>query len=270
MPSQRITRLCAYCRTEFFPLLSQVKIGWGKFCSARCRLDALQRQAAERLVERFWSHVQKKDDPDSCWPWTAARDLHGYGLFRTGSTTDGSRHSMRASVFALEMQLGRPLAPDMKACHTCDNPPCVRNDGEQSHLFEGTTRDNNRDSQLKGRKASAKVSPEQVLEIRRRRSDGESYSSLMKAFDLQRLTIFRICTGRTWAVIEDTDDAAILPGGMPRGEQRAGAKLTSEQVVSIRQRHAQGATYVALAAEFGIGQRTVGKIVKRQKWTHIP
>jgi hypothetical protein len=39
---------------------------------------------------------------------------------------------------ALEQKLGRPIAPGMKALHSCNNPPCIN----QDHLREGTQREN--------------------------------------------------------------------------------------------------------------------------------
>jgi hypothetical protein len=43
---------------------------------------------------------------------------------------------------------GRPLRPGEFACHSCDNPPCVRPD----HLFAGNNDINMADMILKGRK----------------------------------------------------------------------------------------------------------------------
>lgn len=220
-------------------------------------------------LARFWSHVQKSDDATSCWIWTASRDQNGYGVFRIGSVIDGSRRQVKASRFALEEQLGHPLGAAMQACHTCDNPPCVRNDGEYGHLFEGTAGDNNRDAQLKGHLHRAKVTPDGVREIRRRRSTGESYVSLMQAFGIDRLALYRICTGRTWDVVPGTEESPIFSGGTPRGEHRAWAKLNADLVRVIRQEGRRRTPYVVLSREFGVSPSTIGKIIRREKWAHI-
>jgi len=47
-----------------------------------------------------------------------------------------------AHRLSLELALGRPLAPGMLACHTCDNPGCIR----PSHLYEGSPRANHQDA----------------------------------------------------------------------------------------------------------------------------
>lgn len=38
----------------------------------------------------------------------------------------------------LEFKMGRPLAPGMYACHTCDTPGCIN----PEHLYEGTQSQN--------------------------------------------------------------------------------------------------------------------------------
>ena len=89
----------------------------------------------------FESKVDRTTTPDGCHTWTGATDRDGYGFF-----SDRQRLT-RAHRWALEQSLGRSLPPELFACHTCDNPPCVR----VEHLFVGTVTDNNRDTIAKGR-----------------------------------------------------------------------------------------------------------------------
>jgi HNH endonuclease len=94
--------------------------------------------------ERFWSHVNKNGS--GCWLWTANCNKSGYGNFRIGSRSDGSRRLIGAHVWAFQEKYGK--VPEGKVvCHTCDNPPCVR----YSHLFAGTYLDNFLDMIVKGR-----------------------------------------------------------------------------------------------------------------------
>jgi len=76
-----------------------------------------------------------------CLEWMRARLPRGYGRLRRNG------RMQQATRVSLEMKLGRPLAPDTMACHTCDNPVCIR----PEHLFEGTGEDNMRDMTSKGR-----------------------------------------------------------------------------------------------------------------------
>ncbi len=54
------------------------------------------------------------------------------------------------------------------------------------------------------------------------------------------------------------------------GERNGRAKLTTEQVVEIRQRRAAGVTLVELATTYGITSALVSRIARRLAWTHVP
>jgi hypothetical protein len=61
------------------------------------------------------------------------------------------------------------------------------------------------------------------------------------------------------------------PERLHRGETSASARLTSADVVSIRQRHvAGGVTYRDLLKEFGVHEGTIGRIVRGETWRHLP
>lgn len=81
------------------------------------------------------------EDGDYCLEWTRARNHNGYGRVQWGG------HVELAHRCSLEVKLERPLLPGMWALHTCDNPPCIR----QEHLFEGTPKENTDDMTAKQR-----------------------------------------------------------------------------------------------------------------------
>jgi hypothetical protein len=80
------------------------------------------------------------DAATGCWEWQGRKNDNGYGML----TVDGVETYAHRHFFALEHG---PIPEGMKACHTCDNPPCVN----PAHLFLGTTRDNAVDASAKGR-----------------------------------------------------------------------------------------------------------------------
>lgn len=90
--------------------------------------------------ERFYQKVNKTTD---CWIWVGARDPQGYGRF--GTREEGIFKSRLAHRIAWFLEYGD--YPKLHACHSCDNPSCVR----PSHLFEGSDADNMRDMRNKGR-----------------------------------------------------------------------------------------------------------------------
>jgi hypothetical protein len=59
-------------------------------------------------------------------------------------------------------------------------------------------------------------------------------------------------------------------GTMPVGVRSGTAKLTPEQVLQLRIDYAVGeGSQRKLAAKYGVSQRTVNRIVRRQTWTHV-
>lgn len=59
-------------------------------------------------------------------------------------------------------------------------------------------------------------------------------------------------------------------GRTTQGERSASAKLTTAQVLAIRERSAaREKTHAALAREYGVSHSTIGDIVGRRRWTHI-
>jgi hypothetical protein len=56
----------------------------------------------------------------------------------------------------------------------------------------------------------------------------------------------------------------------PRGEHHRSAKLTAEKVRKIRSEREKGRTYQSLADEYGVDQSSIGAVVKRENWKHVP
>lgn len=146
--------------------------------------------------ERFWEKVDE-GAPDECWEWTARRHKQGYGLL---SEWDGSRRSrLLAHRVSWEIANG-PIPAGLCVLHRCDNPPCVN----PRHLFLGTQVDNNLDRHLKGRTACgenaprARLSAEDVREIRRRCSAGESRQAVGKEFGICHRHVGSIVRRELW------------------------------------------------------------------------
>lgn len=84
------------------------------------------------LEERFYSRIDYdglvptlRPDLGACHLWTASRDSDGYGMFRAGSLTDGSRRLEKAHRLAWELEHG--AIPDgLTVDHLCFVRHCVR------------------------------------------------------------------------------------------------------------------------------------------------
>lgn len=143
---------------------------------------------------RFWAKVDRVNGPvmyehlGQCWPWTG-RKTGQYGRFA----------GMRAHRVSLELSTGKPLG-DLLALHRCDWPPCCR----PSHIYAGTASDNGKDMADRARSCwgernlYAKLSAEQVQDIRKLYESGDSYRDLATTFSVTPKTIRNIIGGKTW------------------------------------------------------------------------
>ena len=155
-------------------------------------------------VDAFWSKVRK----ESCWIWTAAINEKGYGVVGVGGVTK------KAHRVAWEIANG-PIKHGACVLHRCDNPPCCN----PAHLFLGSRADNNADMLAKGRKkvggtvtpvaacayrrgsehGMSKLTPTIVIEMRRDRAGGMSYSLIAKKYGVVISAAFKACTKKTWS-----------------------------------------------------------------------
>jgi hypothetical protein len=162
---------------------------------------------------RFWAKVDQSD-PDGCWLWTAARDRDGYGHFKFEG------RMWRAPRWIFNHTNPTPLADDEMVRHTCDNPPCVRPD----HLVRGDVvanmadqlgRDRNAHGDRHGarlhpetvrrgtRNAAARLTDENVIDIRRRYAAGETQMTLASAFAVSQPLISQIVRRKVWTHLEE-------------------------------------------------------------------
>jgi hypothetical protein len=125
--------------------------------------------------DNFWSRVTRGSDTD-CWEWQGAVTSSGYGnLSWNGVPVQAHRVAYYLANGGIALQTGFRLEGKAKrykrfVLHRCDNRLCCN----PLHLFLGSMRANLLDAYKKQRKvqpqsnhANAKLTPAQVLEIRR-------------------------------------------------------------------------------------------------------
>lgn len=184
----------------------------------------------------FKAHLWTPIPWTGCWQWTGSVTA-GEGRARCGDAHGKNRPAAR--VF-YEHYIG-PIPAGMNVCHRCDNPGCVNPD----HLFLGTQKDNMQDSAKKGRRpktnkkasgsanAMARLSEQQVSEIRRAIDAGVSLYTLSKVYGVSASTVLFIARGETWKGVSPAD------GGTPaeiharmkaaRGDVYRGAEDTGKR-----------------------------------------
>ena len=152
----------------------------------------------------LWDRVQV-GAPNDCWPWTGTVRPNGYGSFSLNGRT--------VSTHRLAYRLATGVDPGrLVVRHRCDNPRCCN----PAHLELGTFAQNTRDMHERGRwcdrKGSnhplAKLSEQQVLEIRRRRMAGERGVYLAAVFVVSPPTITRLAKNKGWTHVQDEARAA--------------------------------------------------------------
>jgi hypothetical protein len=119
----------------------------------------------------------------------------------------GRKIWLRAPRVAYLLTFG--LVPEeVLICHRCDNPSCVR----PEHLFLGTPQQNSHDMSQKGRQRTrilpseqyprAKLSAEQVREIRRCLAKGERQCDLARAYGISANSLHDIAKVHTWKGVQ--------------------------------------------------------------------
>lgn len=137
----------------------------------------------------FWQQAAVTSNPEKCWEWQRSCNPNGYGLSRM--KIDGKQW-MLASRVSYYFYYGKD-PQDLFVCHKCDNRKCIN----PHHLFLGTALDNSKDM-WKKRRGSAKLTPENVKKVKQMLRDGETHSSIGKAFNVKSSTISKINTGKHW------------------------------------------------------------------------
>ena len=140
------------------------------------------------LEERFWEKVGKRG-PLECWPWLAATDSNGYGVFR-------GRHSRfaKAQRQAYELCVG-PIPEGMHVLHKCDNTHCVN----PGHLFLGTPTDNMQDCKKKGRMGRKnKLCFDDANNIRKAITSGQSRYAIAAQYTISLSTIRDVWLKKVW------------------------------------------------------------------------
>lgn len=154
------------------------------------------------LAELFWAKVEKSE---GCWLWRGTVTAKGYGQVRVNNRLR-SAHRV-----AWELEHGE-IPDGLHVLHECDVRNCVR------HIYLGTNAQNVADKVARGRTTKgrsapipaiqgirhprAKVTEEQVREIRERRQKGEWLKYLAAEFGLSTRQISGIARRETWQHLE--------------------------------------------------------------------
>ena len=137
----------------------------------------------------FLAYVMNKG-PDDCWEWLGWMS-DGYGYFSAGGK------NYRAHRIAYYLKYGND-PNELCVLHCCDNPICCN----PEHLFLGTHQDNMQDAARKGRQNgrnnNAKLTENNVREIKKLLHRNLPGVDIAKKFNVSIATITDIQLQRTW------------------------------------------------------------------------
>jgi hypothetical protein len=130
-----------------------------------------------------------------CWEWQGYIDKHGYGKITIDGYPSLAHRASWQSCFG-------DINDGLLVCHKCDNRKCVN----PNHLFLGTPKENSLDMFAKGRApvvigerhGSAKLTENQVIDIRRRYKAGAVQRTLAKEYGVNPMAINKIVHNKTW------------------------------------------------------------------------
>jgi hypothetical protein len=182
-------------------LLARVKRG---FCEKHYRrfmrhgdpLTVVSRQH----VRRPFIEAAVRSSTDKCIIWPFAKS-DGYGFINEDDGTTTNSHRM-----VCRLAHGEPPTSEHQAAHSCGNRSCCN----PRHIRWATREENHADKKLHGtqpcgeRMHNAKFKTADILEMRRRRSAGESLKSIAASFGAHRSHVSRVARGELWAHITDT------------------------------------------------------------------
>jgi len=211
------------------------------------------------VLNRFWKKVDIKlhengnYDWDACWEWTAGKSDAGYGGFSLYGKP------IRAHRFMYTCYNG-PIGTGLYVCHSCDNPSCVN----PSHLWEGTSQQNDQDKVAKGRSLPGELNPASkildeeipyILELTLSYTDEE----IGDMYDVRANTINCIRLGKTHSSLTN-----IVYAG-PKYKV-----FTIEQVKAIKTRlRDTDDSCPKIAKDYGVTRKTINNIQTEKYWAHI-
>jgi len=212
------------------------------------------------IINRFFNKVDKQLD---CWIWTAST-RSGYGAFKVfGKTQSAHRISW-------EVHNNRSVPEGKLVCHKCNNKLCVN----PEHLYIGTYSDNSKDAVQAGvrnsykyacgeKAGTAKLTQANILKIVKLHEQGLSHKEIAKKFKVGTCTIGNILRGESWKHINRKVFKHFTK------KKTKNPKLSTEDVLIIRQLAKEGISFTQLADKFNVNYSTIRDIVYFKTWKYV-
>lgn len=148
-------------------------------------------------------------DPSRCWNWKASVGGPGYGNWY--HELDGFKKAGTAHRRAYALFFGHP--GNLQINHKCGNRRCCN----PNHLYAGTAKENHEDTirhgrhvppprkignQVKNQYGQNRLTPDDVIEIRRLRESGISGRFLAAKYNISEDCVCKIYKRKNWAWLD--------------------------------------------------------------------
>lgn len=139
-------------------------------------------KCSNKLAAKMCFSIKKRKS--GCWEWTGYTNNNGYGVVRDYGRGNQLVHRAMYAWYNGEFD------PEKWVLHTCDNRKCCN----PKHLYLGTAVENAKDRDTRQR-TFVKLTADDVIQVRKRHSEGESQSSIARSFGVSQPQICGIVNG---------------------------------------------------------------------------
>ncbi len=262
---------------------SDIPKRWAKhitiaFCKREKEKFYIHRAIKKYGVDSFViSEVQKFNDEKECdeaevyWIkfFNSRNKDFGYNLTDGGEGCLGRKVSEKTRKKMIEKATGRKHTEETKEKLRKINTgkrlsPEAREKASQANLGKIISQEQRiKISRATKGKKKQLLTKEQVIEIRRLyEEENWSQAQIARFFNIKQRNVSFVATYRTWKDLNWKDNIV--------GENHPHAKLTTEDVISIRKKYKSGKhSSLELAKIYKICKGTVMDIIKRKKWKHV-
>lgn len=216
-------------------------------------------------INKIFTKIQKTT---SCWLWTGACDINGYGIFNMYNKC------WRVHRLSYIIHYGN-FNQKMCILHKCDIRNCVN----PNHLFIGTRQDNHRDMHNKnrypcgedhGNSTISEVEVRQLL-IEIYNYKFNSIQEVCEVYKIGKEVVHSILNGKTWKHITNQlyvplDELKKRVICSKSGEYNSNCKLSLQDIDKIKYLIKCGVPCTQIATQFNVGSTTIYNIKHGRTW----
>lgn len=204
-------------------------------------------------LTEFWKRVEKA----GCWTWKGA-SARGMGRV----LYEGILWTPPELAW---MAVRGTLPPNETPVPSCGTDHCCRPDHMTLAPRLILKRQLHTGQPGGARHPRARLTSEQVQEVRLRVAAGEPQKLVGAFFGISQPHVSRLSRGVRWGSLEGP-----LASSSKRGGQKPNAKLKETDIPIIRQRVSEGDSFAEVAHDYKVSSTTISRVWHGLSWKHVP